>query len=93
VRPLRLGSEHVNQANKSSNQQTSAGWNTLPNNKIASAYIQAHRIAAKVVHAQGDNAFLGSGGDIHTGINRDFEAALTGGLVRKDKQRIAGPVE
>jgi hypothetical protein len=30
-------------------------WNQLPNHQIASAYIQAHRIANKVIKAGGDN--------------------------------------
>ena len=40
-------------------------------NKIALAYVQAHRIAAKVIENDGCNQFLESGGSIHVGILND----------------------
>jgi hypothetical protein len=33
-------------------------WKELPNSKVASAYVQAYRIADKVIQAKGDNKFL-----------------------------------
>jgi hypothetical protein len=43
-------------------------WNYLPSSKIASGYVQAFRIAEKVVEVRGDHAFLGASGSIHVGI-------------------------
>jgi hypothetical protein len=44
-------------------------WNELPNSKVASAYyVQAYRIADKVIQAKGDRKFLGPGGSIDRGI-------------------------
>jgi hypothetical protein len=43
-----------------------------------SAYVQAYRIADKVIGAKGDNAFLGSGGNIHCGIRKDFNFTANG---------------
>jgi hypothetical protein len=40
---------------------------------VASAYVQAYRIADKVIQAKGNNKFLGSGGSIHCGIGNDFK--------------------
>ena len=65
-------------------------WRALPNFKIASGYIQAHRIAAEVVKSRGDNKFLGVGGNIHSGVRKDFTETATG-LVRKDKKIIKAP--
>jgi len=65
-------------------------WMRLENWKIASAYIQAHRIAKKVIAAKGDNAFLGGGGCIHVGVGDDFVASEDG-LVRKDGKTISPP--
>ena len=36
-------------------------WEKLESAKIASACIQAHRIAKRVIDAGGDNGFLGGG--------------------------------
>jgi hypothetical protein len=67
-------------------------WNNLPNHQVASVYIQAHRIANKVIKAAGDNSFLGAGGEgIHTGISKDFSATEDGGMARKDKKHISAP--
>ena len=48
-------------------------WHDLESAKIVSAYVQAHRIAAKVIENDGSNQFLGAGGSIHVGICNDFE--------------------
>jgi ABC-type branched-subunit amino acid transport system substrate-binding protein len=58
-------------------------WKELPNSKVASAYVQAYRIADKVFQAKGDNKFLGSGGSIHCGIGNDFKF-IENGIERKD---------
>ena len=65
-------------------------WMRLENWKIASAYIQAHRIAKKVIAAKGDNTFLGGGGSIHVGVGDDFVAS-DDGLTRKDGKTIPPP--
>jgi hypothetical protein len=65
-------------------------WKELPNSKVASAYVQAYRIADKVIQAKGDNEFLGSGGNIHCGIRNDFKFTANG-LERKDKKTISAP--
>ena len=58
-------------------------WNELPSAKVASAYIQAYRIAQKVIAAGGDNDFLGTSGSIHVGVRKDFDETARG-LKRKD---------
>jgi hypothetical protein len=58
-------------------------WRGLESAKIAAAYVQAHRIAAKVIKNDGSNRFLGAGGSIHVGIRKDFEETAKG-LVRKE---------
>ena len=58
-------------------------WNKLPNSKIASGCVQAHRIAAEVIKAKGSNAFFGEGGSISTGVRKDFNDTPKG-LSRKD---------
>jgi hypothetical protein len=35
---------------------------------VASGYVQAFRIAEKVVEVRGDHGFLGASGSIHVGI-------------------------
>ena len=61
-------------------------WNDLPSCKIASGYVQANRIASKVIHHRGDNIFLsGSNGGISTGVSKDFDESREG-LTRKDGQ-------
>jgi hypothetical protein len=37
-------------------------WKQLPSSKVASAYVQAYRIADKVIQAKGNNKLLVSGG-------------------------------
>jgi hypothetical protein len=65
-------------------------WTELPNSKIASGFIQAHRIAAQVIKAGGDNKFLGVGGTPHVGVRKDFHQT-DDGLVRKDSKTFAAP--
>jgi hypothetical protein len=65
-------------------------WNDLPSSKIASGYIQAFRLAKKVIEVRGDNAFLGSSGSIHVGIRKDFVETATG-LRRKDGKVLRAP--
>lgn len=65
-------------------------WEALPNSKIASAYVLSYRIAAEVIKAKGDNAFLGDRGVPHVGVRADFnETAL--GLERKDGKHVPPP--
>lgn len=65
-------------------------WEALPSSKIASGYIQAYRIADKVIESKGSNSFLGVGGNIHTNIRKDFRDTDTG-LARKDNLQISAP--
>jgi hypothetical protein len=65
-------------------------WDGLESAKIASAYIQAHRIAKRVIEANGGNDFLGVGGSPHVGVRKDFYPAKKG-LARRDGQRIPAP--
>ena len=65
-------------------------WMVLENWKIASAYIQAYRIAKKVIAAKGNNGFLGNGDGIHVGVRRDFQRTENG-MVRIDGNVIAPP--
>lgn len=65
-------------------------WRELPSSKIASGYIQSHRIAKKVVEVHGDNGFLGASGSIHVGIRKDFDETETG-LRHKDGKVLPAP--
>jgi hypothetical protein len=65
-------------------------WMKLENWKIASAYIQAYRIGAKVIKANGSNSFLGNGGSIHVGVTSDFRKTEDG-LARLDGKHIPPP--
>jgi hypothetical protein len=59
-------------------------WRDLEHSKIASGFIQAHRIASKVIDAAGDNSFLASAaGGIHANVRTDFYETSTG-MKRKD---------
>ena len=54
-------------------------WKKLPSSKIASGFVQARRIADKVIKAKGANDFLGSGGGgIGVGLCRDFQETRKG---------------
>jgi hypothetical protein len=65
-------------------------WKELPNCMVASGYVQAYRIAEKVIKEKGDNRFLGAGGSIHTNVRTDFYETDSG-LARKDKEQISAP--
>ena len=64
-------------------------WKELPNCNIASGYIQAYRIAKKVIEEKGDNKFLGFG-SIHTNVTTDFYKT-DNGMARKDREKISAP--
>jgi hypothetical protein len=66
-------------------------WKNLPSCKIASAYVQAHRIVKKLIQSNGSNEFLGVSGSIHVGIRADFQETDYG-LVRKDGTTVQPPV-
>ena len=66
-------------------------WKEQPNNKIASSYVQAYRIANKKKE-NGVNTLLGTGGSgIHIGVRNEF-VATDKGLIRKDGKVISAPV-
>jgi hypothetical protein len=69
------------------------GLEGSPNCNIASAYIQAHHIASKVIQEKGfpNSFFPGAGGDLHCGVRNDFIESEEWGLMRKDKKFIAAP--
>ncbi len=63
----------------------------LPSAKIASGFVQAYILAAKVIEHKGDSTFLsGSGGGIRTGVSRDF-IATEKGVKRRDGKVIPAP--
>ena len=61
----------------------------LPSCNIASGFVQAYRIAKKVIHNNGDNTFL-NGSNIYAGVHQDFEPTSQG-LKRKDKLSLPPP--
>ena len=65
-------------------------WKKLQYSKIESAYVQAYRIAGKVVEAEGGNKFLGIGGTPHFGIRKYFYPTNKG-LARKDGIHMPAP--
>ena len=50
----------------------------LHNDKVVSAYIQAYRIADKVIQAKGNHTFIGYGGKIHCGVRKEFSFTENG---------------
>ena len=52
-------------------------WDRLPSSKTASGFIQAHRIAQRVIEFHGSNSFL-TGSKIHFGVRRDYTGTATG---------------
>ena len=64
-------------------------WDDLPSCNIASGFVQAYRIAKKVIDINGDNSFL-NGSKIHTGNHQDFEPTSQG-LKRKDELSLPPP--
>jgi hypothetical protein len=65
-------------------------WTELLNARIASGFIQAHRIAAQAIKAGGDNKILGIGGTPHVGVRKDFHHT-DDALVRKDSKIFPAP--
>jgi hypothetical protein len=56
-------------------------WHQLPSCKIASGFIQAHRIAQKVINASGGNEFLGNksfDNGIHCDVRKYFNKTTKG---------------
>lgn len=69
-------------------------WENFPLEKVASpGFVHAYRITKDVIKAKGDNNFLGIRGSIHVGVDQDFKATDTAGLVlvRKDGKVIVPP--
>ena len=63
----------------------------LPSCKVASGFMQANRLAERIIEIRGDNSFLsGSSGGIRTGFSKDFIQTKTG-LARKDGRVIPAP--
>ena len=52
-------------------------WDSLPSSKVASGFIQARRIAQKVIKCNGSNDFL-AGSKIICGVRHDFTVTDTG---------------
>jgi hypothetical protein len=48
-------------------------WEEIPCAKIASAYVQAHPIARRVMEVGGSNDFLAVKGSISVGVRDDFQ--------------------
>ena len=65
-------------------------WNNLPSCKIANAFVQANRIAKKVIKSGGDNKFIGNGGSISVDVRKDFKVTATG-VARKDGKLLKAP--
>jgi hypothetical protein len=65
-------------------------WEDLESAKIASGFIQAHRLAKEVIKHDGGNEFLGVGGGISVGIRDDFHQTAKG-LKRKDGKVFLAP--
>ena len=66
-------------------------YDNLPSSKIASGFIQAHRLAKRIIEHGGDNCFLSGGsGGISTGVRKDFDET-SNGLTRKDAQILPSP--
>ena len=66
-------------------------YKQLPSSKIASGFIQAYRLAAKIIQHHGDNTFLaGSSGGIRTGVSNDY-LPTDKGLARRDGKVLDAP--
>jgi hypothetical protein len=67
-------------------------WHGLPSSEIASGFVQAHRIAQKVIEAKGGNGFLGNtaGSSIHCGVRKNFNESSKG-LGQRDGKKIGAP--
>ena len=53
-------------------------WEKIPCAKIASAYVQANRIAERVIKMGGSNDFLAVKGSISVGVRDDFQQTKHG---------------
>jgi hypothetical protein len=56
-------------------------WHQLPSCKIASGFVQAHRIKQKVINADGGNEFLDNKSfdkGIHCDVLKDFNETIKG---------------
>ena len=65
-------------------------WRNLPCHKIAQAFVQANRIAKKVIKNGGDNKFMGNGGSISGEVRKDFKTTEFG-IARKDGKLVIAP--
>ena len=65
-------------------------WEEIPCAKIASAYVQANRIARRVIKMGGSNDFLAVKGSISVGVRDDFQQTKHG-LRRKDTLVFPAP--
>ena len=65
-------------------------WEKLQYSEIASAYVQAHRNAGKVVEAEGGNYLLAAFVSPHVGIRKYFYPTNKG-LARKDGIHMSAP--
>ena len=65
-------------------------WEKLPCHKIAQAFVQANRIAKKVIKNGGDNKFIGNGGSISGNVREDFKTTEFG-IARKDGKLLKAP--
>jgi hypothetical protein len=66
-------------------------WEVIPcAKKIASAYVQANRIAKRVINMGGSNDFLAMKGSISVSVRDDFQQTKNG-LRRKDTLVFAAP--
>ena len=59
-------------------------WNTLPNCKIASAYVSAYNIAGEVLKEKGDNTFLGKCGLPSFGIRKNYTETIDGLVLKSE---------
>ena len=64
-------------------------WDRSPSSKVTSNFIQAHRIAQRVIEFHGSNSFL-TGSKIHFGVRRDYTETATG-LKRSDELLLPPP--
>ena len=66
-------------------------YKQLPSHKIASGFIQAYRLAGKIIQHDRDNTFLPrNSGGIRTGVTNNY-VPTDKGLARKDGKVLAAP--
>jgi hypothetical protein len=66
-------------------------WEEIPYTKIASAYVQANRIAKRVIKMGGSNDFIAWNGSISVGVRDDFQQTKNGLLHKQDALVFAAP--